>query len=989
MYKNPKISVIIPVYNVEDYLKICLDSVINQTLKDIEILCIDDGSTDSSSQILKEYSKKDNRIIIFHQKNKGAGAARNIGLKYATGQYLHFMDSDDYIENNDFYEKLYNQITKKYAEICVCGLKKISDFSDNIEIIDVPTDYFQNGICSINTCPDNLLQISKSNVYTKLYKTSFIRQHKIKFQTTKTCNDIYFSYVSFALANRITYCDDVYIMYRYNRINNLSFSLSTGKNINGILINVKRILRRYKIENVYNIIRNSFYSCCIAHFNYELNNCNIYKKKIKFIKKCIEFLPSDFIEQFCQTIKVKSNYRKENIFYYIQYNYRKFFYINKGAIPLRIFSVSKFQNYTQVCVMGIIISIFKNTNEFKIYHSKDREKIYKLREELQSLKDDIQKELNNIVERDFYKLPCIDEKYIVSKIAAFNGYGLNTEEQRDKKLIVSLTSSPERITNLQYTLFSLLKQNLKPDKIILYLAKSHFPNCEDDINENILNYKQFGLEIRFCDENIEDYKKTIPALKDFPKDIVVTLDDSIYYDSACLERLYNNYKNSDKKTIISNICDRVAIKDYDILFHKKWETSHNITDASYLNLPVGYGGILYPPEIFNKDFFDEDAFMTLAPQADDVWFWSMAILNGVKIKNIAAPVSLCKRLREELNDRNNYVLSYLHSEEDIDTSIANVLDKYPEIMDSLNKTHIKVSVIVPVYNASQYLRTCLDSLQRQTLQEIEIICINDGSTDKSPEILKEYSKKDSRIKIVDISHSGPSAARNAGLKLATGEYVGFVDSDDFIDDTYYEKLYNKAFSSNADIARCTYKYFYPDKITEGELNNLIRTLEENNEYLNANEHSVVIWNAIYNLNFLKRNNIDYFDEDLLFSEDISFTERVNFTATKIIPVSEIYYYAQIKSYQIQPTPIQKLNYVFRANKYAADFINSLSEVISKEDYLTAYNRILNRYKDIYNQYSEFTLFAKKAQEKFADEGTEVYSRCKYLSELNKKEKVNA
>ena len=92
---NTKISVILPVYNVEKYLRQCLDTIIGQTLKEIEILCVDDGSTDNSAKILEEYAQKDQRVKVFTQKNAGAGAARNLGLRHASGKYLSFQDSDD------------------------------------------------------------------------------------------------------------------------------------------------------------------------------------------------------------------------------------------------------------------------------------------------------------------------------------------------------------------------------------------------------------------------------------------------------------------------------------------------------------------------------------------------------------------------------------------------------------------------------------------------------------------------------------------------------------------------------------------------------------------------------------------------------------------------------------------------------------------------------------------------------------------------------
>ena len=113
-----KVSVIIPVYNVEDYLAQCIDSIVCQTLKEIEIICVDDGSTDKSYEILQEYEKKDNRIKLLQQKNAGAGIARNKGMKIAQGKYLAIVDSDDFFEL-DMLEKAYVQCEKDNADICV------------------------------------------------------------------------------------------------------------------------------------------------------------------------------------------------------------------------------------------------------------------------------------------------------------------------------------------------------------------------------------------------------------------------------------------------------------------------------------------------------------------------------------------------------------------------------------------------------------------------------------------------------------------------------------------------------------------------------------------------------------------------------------------------------------------------------------------------------------------------------------------------------
>lgn len=117
-----KISVIVPVYNVEKYLNRCIESIVNQSYKNLEIILVDDGSTDASGEICEEWKKKDSRIVVFHKENGGASSARNIGLKHAMGEYIGFVDSDDWIEKNMF-ERLYFLIKEHNANMSICQMK--------------------------------------------------------------------------------------------------------------------------------------------------------------------------------------------------------------------------------------------------------------------------------------------------------------------------------------------------------------------------------------------------------------------------------------------------------------------------------------------------------------------------------------------------------------------------------------------------------------------------------------------------------------------------------------------------------------------------------------------------------------------------------------------------------------------------------------------------------------------------------------------------
>ena len=129
------------------------------------------------------------------------------------------------------------------------------------------------------------------------------------------------------------------------------------------------------------------------------------------------------------------------------------------------------------------------------------------------------------------------------------------------------------------------------------------------------------------------------------------------------------------------------------------------------------------------------------------------------------------------------------------------------------KMNIKISVIIPVYNCEKSIKKCIESICQQSLEEIEILLINDGSTDNTSKIIKEYQKLDDRIVILEQKNSGPSAARNRGIKSARGQYIGFADSDDYIEKDMYELLYSAINVSKAEIGICNYQ----EEIGDGKI----------------------------------------------------------------------------------------------------------------------------------------------------------------------------
>ncbi len=295
----------------------------------------------------------------------------------------------------------------------------------------------------------------------------------------------------------------------------------------------------------------------------------------------------------------------------------------------------------------------------------------------------------------------INKEKKTCEIELFKGLGV-TREKRSPQIIVSLTSYPSRIYDIHYCLYSLLNQSFKPDKLILWLSKEEFPNLEEDLPSNLLNLEKHGLEIKWTEKNFRVYNKLIHSLIEYPNDIIVTADDDIFYPEDWLERLYENY---DGKNIVAHRAHLMNFESGSPVPYELWEKCIENEEITILNLPTGVGGVLYPPDVFNKDVLKDQLFLKLTPTADDIWFWGMVVLNNRKInvlKNGYKYLTYINPERElNLNDDGTlYEGNKLRNDE----QLSAILEYYPEIKDRLlEEIRPKVSVIIPIYNREKYL----------------------------------------------------------------------------------------------------------------------------------------------------------------------------------------------------------------------------------------------------------------------------------------------
>ncbi len=205
---------------------------------------------------------------------------------------------------------------------------------------------------------------------------------------------------------------------------------------------------------------------------------------------------------------------------------------------------------------------------------------------------------------------------------------------------------------------------------------------------------------------------------------------------------------------------------------------------------------------------------------------------------------------------------------------------------------IKLSIIVPIYNTSKYLRRCIDSILAQTFTDFELILINDGSTDNSLEILRNYEVQDSRIVVIDKVNEGVAAARNQGIEIAKGEYIMFSDSDDYVDRDWIKKLYTMIKENTCGFVNCSYKKCWQDgKVNVIRLtsDSTIVTLSKDNYFcLYKNGYSHSLWNKIYSSKIIRDNSIR-FDNSVYNGEDVLFNIEYFRCCDSIIYIPEALY----------------------------------------------------------------------------------------------------
>lgn len=718
MISKPKISIVIHTWNVEKYLHNCISSVLSQSYENFEILCIDDCSTDSTVKIIKQFMESDGRIRLFQNKaNMGLEFCRNLGMSYAEGKYIFFLDAEHSIDDNAF-ELLHDFSRKNKLDILLFNLIEES----NCDLIENNfsrwnLDKYLLKIFNVCDLDKNFIFSIPYNPCNKLYSKYFLEKHDIKFSEKGLIyGNILFFFKCMVSADKISMLEnDFYKEYRTNSDSILADErlfdvIEIGNSVLNIFLKDNAVYEYYKsviFDYIFEFLKLGYESIDEEFKSNFFNQTQHLFEKFAFdyglfadmINNLNDYLLDFFEIDFKNPNILPIVFDEANNDYALNDYYADCEFLDKYKTILQ--AIKKIQNLGMFdenfyknnyngpfdpLLHYIFIGFKENMNPNGRFDGQHYTSVY------DSVK---QSKLNPLVYLALYGLDKnelkihegiylpegIDKEVITKEIDSFNSFGLTTEK-RFPRVIVTLTSFPERVYDLHYTLYSLLTQSFKPDEVVLWLNVDEFPNKEKDIPENILNFKNNGLTIKWC-KDIKSYKKLIPALNEYPNDILVTADDDIFYPTVWLKNLYEDHLKYPNEIICCR-CHKVVLNsDNTFAPFNEWELVDGGLDSSYLIFSTSESGALYPPNSLFHDVTNVELFQKMSYWNDDMWFWVMSVLNKTKTRLIENTMNRfqCVNPAKEVEITNEKVLWNYNKYGAYDVDLENIIQYYPNFLE--------------------------------------------------------------------------------------------------------------------------------------------------------------------------------------------------------------------------------------------------------------------------------------------------------------------
>lgn len=759
---NPKVSVVVPVHNTEQYLRQCLDSLVSQTLREIEIICVDDGSSDGSLAILQDYAALDSRVCIIEQESVGAGPARNAGLDAALGEYIAFLDSDDFFEPS-MLEEAYVSGVSEGADIVLFSANAYDQASGRTYAMpwSLDTSLIPSASCRTEELYDRIFQITKPAPWTKLFLRSFVVETGVRFQNLKNTNDLYFVYLCLALSTKVSWVEKALVTYRRGVC---SIQTSKGKHPKEFYYALRALKQGLVERGIFDQVKSSFME--MARFNVEWNFKDISIKDLPVgerveIRKKLGLDDSECLEK---TV-IKKVPEKEP----------------KISVVIPVYNTSEYLEDCINSVLGQSLSDIEvicindastDTSMDILRRFSERDNRVRIVENATNLGSYMARKIGMAVASGEFYMFLDSDDWIDSTVCE-EVYRAAKEEKAD---IVQYSCTIEYYTEVS-------------EGHKRWRNKYLSPCCEIISGENILSaaYIENKFASSLCGKLFS--KELCRKARLAAPDISFSVGEDIFFFF-----------------FLSFFAERYVGVQTGGAFHYCF--GRGVSNLSKVNIGKfdAYAFMGTCPEELRRFLDKQHAF----DRCRDAYL-------SVSRRMIADVLRMYKdRVRgEDREAAARILIEYWRTSDVFESGVKDVLgvsarefvesfapiQEFIRLGSSADSASIcpSVSVIIPAYNTGRYIRLCLDSVMRQTLKSIEIVCVNDGSYDDTLDILLEYAELDERITVISKKNGGLSSARNAGAKIARGEYLYYLDSDDVLTPGALAYLYKTASSNDLDL----------------------------------------------------------------------------------------------------------------------------------------------------------------------------------------------
>ncbi|WP_297981999.1 glycosyltransferase family 2 protein [uncultured Methanobrevibacter sp.] len=889
--KNPIVSVIMPSLNVGNYIEECLNSVINQTLHDLEIICIDAGSTDGTLEILEKFVKKDSRIKLLKSDKKSYGYQVNLGLNEANGEYISIVETDDYIDINMF-ESLYNLSEDSQIDIIKGNFYHFNDADSNNPIFK--KDIFKSNISRNEsfTLEDEVKFLEgHPSIWAGIYKKSFLDKFNIKFMEEPGGGwvDNPFFYETAICARSIIYTDDAFYFYRESNPN------SSSNSLNDYNIPMKRVLEMFDILEKYGCKNNdilvSFYNRLFRYIEIILENNGNSDKDLSY--------------DVCENIhNVVMKVDEDIVKTHMKFNFQKLYF--KYASPL---FMSRFEgklntsneDYNKLVeeneFLHSQLTYFRTQYNETNYQKSQLEKKLNSKENLIKYKNVVEPKFINLVPEDF----------------TTDGLKLNEKENFSHEYKISVIMpvfNGEKF--LKRSVNSILEQTLDSIEIV-FINDGSTDNSLEILKDYQNNYDFVTV---LNQKNSGSGKARNFGIQEAKGEYIAFLDaDDFFMDNDALEKMYDVAFSNNANMVTANIKHDVD-KEGDF---KPFGPFHYYTVDDVI-LPEAYGiPWSFYKNIFKRDFLiSNEIFFPDLLRGQDPVFLAEILVKVDKIFAVAtdlyayvynSDVAKASNYRKLYDQLLHYKMVFDYFEDnrfsrrqneyfhkiflfigrlDLENSkmalecIQEIFKDHPNFLKRLQnhlylkymglnefKEHLNgnpiISVIIPFSDDDSTILKSVNSILNQSIEDIEIILINMDSSDDSLYLMENLSSKDSRIKILYSNYKDIGYANNLGLSESRGDYIYFFKPNAILKENALKIFLENMTMNGSEMVLCN----RPMSLNSEEINfdKIFTNVNYNYHSFNYDAISKLIFNSSFD-NLYKFYKKEFITLDLKFLENV-------------------------------------------------------------------------------------------------------------------------